>query len=128
MRVAFSGEERLYLLPLGYVWFDDALHLMTAPGQKTAIARSNPRVAFQLDDSASSGLLEWSSVTGEGNWEVVTDRAVQERITGALLERFPELREWAAKERSAKESAGALAFARIRPLWMTGRRFLPELL
>lgn len=123
VRVAFFGEGSGYLLPLGYVWLDGALNLMTTTGRKTEMGASNPRVAFQVDDSASSGLLAWSSATGEGRWEAVTDPAAQERIAAALLERFPELREWAGRELTEKRASEALLFVRIRPLWMTGRRF-----
>ena len=123
IRVAFSVPGRLYLLPLGYVWLDGALHLMTTAGQKTEMASASGRVAFQLDDSAEKGMLGWSSVTGEGEWEIVADGATQKMIAAALIARFPELREWAAREASVKESAGALLFARIKPVWITGRAF-----
>lgn len=124
VRVAFSANDRLYLLPLGYVWFDGALHLMTMSGQKTAMASSNPHVAFQIDDSPAAGLLGWSSITGEGTWEIITDQTLQTTIGKALLGRFPELREWAEAESAGKASANELLFARIRPLRMTGRRFV----
>ncbi len=124
VRVAFSADGSLYLLPLGYVWFHGALHLVTSTGQKTRMAASSARVAFQIDDFAATGMLGWSSVTGEGEWEVVTEGAVQKRALAALLEVFPELKQWGMSESRNKESAGALVFARIRPLWMTGRAFL----
>ncbi len=123
IRVAFSAQGKLYLLPLGYLWLDGALHLMTSAGQKTAMAAASPRVAFQIDDAPEKGMLAWSSVTGEGEWEVIADREVQQRIAGELMGRFPELREWAARESAGKQAAAALVFARIRPLWMTGRAF-----
>jgi len=126
VRVAFAADDRLYLLPLGYVWFDGALHLMTTRGQKTAMASSNPHVAFQIDDSPSAGLLGWSSVTGEGEWEIITDRTLQTTIGDALLDRFPELREWAEAESASKASANELLFARIRPIRMTCRRFVHD--
>lgn len=122
-RVAFSSPSRVYVIPLGYVWFDQALHLVTTSGQKTKMAAANTRVAFQVDDATDQRLLAWSSVTGEGAWEIVVDRAVQQRILASLLSRFAELGQWTAKEYSEKESAGAVVFARIKPIWMTGRRF-----
>ncbi len=124
VRVAFSSGGTLYLVPLGFVWLDGALHLMTSAGQKTAMAAASPRVAFQIDDEAEKGMLAWSSVTGEGDWEVVTDRDAQTRTGSALISRFPELREWAAREAADKSAAASMVFARIRPLWMTGRAFL----
>lgn len=126
VRVAFSANGHLYLLPLGYVWLDDALHLMTSAGRKTVMAAANRRVAFQLDDSAEHGMIGWSSVTGEGEWEIVDAHIAQAKIGALLLARFPELLSWATRETIQKGSSAALLFARIKPLWMTGRSFLSE--
>ena len=126
VRVAFAARGQLYVLPLGYIWRDGALHLMTTAGRKSEMAAASGRVAFQLDDSAEKGMLAWSSVTGEGDWEIVADRAEQKTVGAALIDRFPELREWAARETSAKDSAGELLFARIKPVWMSGRAFVRE--
>ena len=126
VRVGFSSSDRLYLLPLGYVWLDGALHLMTSAGQKTDMAAANARVAFQIDDSAERGMIGWSSVTGEGDWELVTSKASQVKLGAALIARFPELISWSNRETARKAASGALLFARIRPIWMTGRAFLPD--
>ncbi len=61
IRVAFSAQGKLYLLPLGYIWLDGALHLMTNAGQKTAMAAASPRVAFQIDNAPEKGMLGCSS-------------------------------------------------------------------
>jgi uncharacterized protein len=126
VRIAFSGGNRMYVLPLGYLWTDGALHLMTSAGQKTAMADANARVAFQIDDAAETGMLGWSSITGEGEWEVITAKAAQMKVGAALIARFPELLSWSNREAAKKATSGALIFARIKPLWMTGRAFLPE--
>ena len=56
IRVAFSVPGRLYLLPLGYVWLDGALHLMTTAGQKTEMA-------------SASGRADLRSALAARNWE-----------------------------------------------------------
>ncbi|MHB0972539.1 MAG: pyridoxamine 5'-phosphate oxidase family protein [Thermoanaerobaculia bacterium] len=121
VRLCFSFGGSQYLLPVGYAWMDGYMHLMLAAGKKTAMLRANPRVAFQVDDSAERGMLDWSSVTGEGEVDIVEERSVQARIAIALLARFPELAQWGEEEARKKE--GSMLFARIRPQWMTGRRF-----
>lgn len=121
VRVCFSFGGAQYLLPVGFAWMDGHMHLMLAAGKKTAMLRANPRVAFQVDDSAERGMLDWSSVTGEGDVDIVEDPAVQARIAIALLARFPELAQWGGEEARRKE--GSMLFARIRPQWITGRRF-----
>lgn len=126
VRVAFSAKGVVYLLPLGYVWRDGALHLMTTTGRKTEMVGASGRVAFQIDNSAEKGMLGWSSVTGEGEWDIVSNQDLQATIGAAVIARFPELVEWAARETSEKQSRGNLLFARIRPLWMTGRAFVND--
>ncbi len=126
VRVAFSFDGRLYLLPLGYVWLDGALQLMTSPGQKSEMAAANGRVAFQIDDSAERGMKAWSSITGEGQWELVTSKAAQIATGAALIARFPELLSWSNREMAKKAASGTLLFARIKPIWMSGRAFVPD--
>lgn len=125
VRVCFSRAEEQYLLPVGYFWSDGTLNLLLSAGKKTAMALANPRVAFQVDDAAERGMLDWSSVTGEGDVEIVEDALAQQRIAIALIARFPELAQWGEEESQRK--AGAMVFARIRPVWMTGRSFRPAL-
>jgi nitroimidazol reductase NimA-like FMN-containing flavoprotein (pyridoxamine 5'-phosphate oxidase superfamily) len=71
VRVAFHDGESPYLIPLGYVWLRSALYGVTDSGRKTDIAEANPRVAFQVDTSSTTGLFEWRSVTGEGRFEII---------------------------------------------------------
>ena len=66
IRVAFDDGEERYLIPLFYVWHEGALHGLTTPGRKTAMASARPRVTFQIDTSARTGEFAWQSVTGEG--------------------------------------------------------------
>jgi nitroimidazol reductase NimA-like FMN-containing flavoprotein (pyridoxamine 5'-phosphate oxidase superfamily) len=94
VRVAFDAVRERYLVPLGYVWFEGSLCAVTTHGRKTRIAKDNPQVSFQLDDSAETGLFGWKSVSGEGTFEFVTDPAEIDRISRALFGRFPDIPEW----------------------------------
>ena len=42
IRVAFDDGEERYLIPLFYVWHEGALHGLTTPGRKTAMASARP--------------------------------------------------------------------------------------
>jgi nitroimidazol reductase NimA-like FMN-containing flavoprotein (pyridoxamine 5'-phosphate oxidase superfamily) len=110
VRVAFYADGELYLVPLGYVWYDSCLCCGTSEGHKTAIAARSPRVAFQVDNSCVSGLLHWTSVTGEGLFEPDDSLALK----AALFLRFADV--------PREEISGPLRFFRIRPLHMSGRR------
>jgi nitroimidazol reductase NimA-like FMN-containing flavoprotein (pyridoxamine 5'-phosphate oxidase superfamily) len=121
VRVAFDAVGERYLVPLGYVWFEGFLCAVTTDGRKTRIARDNPQVSFQLDDSVETGLFSWKSVSGEGTFELVTDPADIDRISPVLFGRFPDIPEWAREEYADKQASGQLVWVRIRPTRMTGR-------
>src|SRR5687768_3365203 len=123
VRIAFDAFGERYLLPLGYVWREGMLYLMLSAGRKTRMAAANPRVAFQVDDAAETGLLSWSSVTGEGEIAWVEDAAEKSVIRSLLLARFPELAAWGREQAQEKQAAGALLFACLRPIVLTGRSF-----
>lgn len=110
VRVAFHDGGELYLVPLGYVWHEGALCCGTSDGRKTEMASRQPRVAFQVDNSCVAGLLDWTSVTGEGLFE--PDDSPQ--LRAALFARFADV--------PRQEIAGTLRYFRIRPLHMSGRR------
>ena len=79
VRVAFHDRDFPYVIPLGYAYWKGTLYCLAAPGRKTRLAEINPRVAFQVDNSAQSGPWEWKSVTGEGTFELV--QSEEERAT-----------------------------------------------
>jgi hypothetical protein len=85
------------------------------------MAAANPQVGFQIDSSASTGPWEWSSVSGHGQWEVVSSPAEFGPFAMALREKLADSPAWAAQllqERFAK--LGMVAF-RIRPTRLNGR-------
>jgi uncharacterized protein len=125
VRLAFHSDGRSYLLPLGYVWLERAIFVVSVEGTKTRMAEANSRVAFQVDDAEGGRLARWASVTGEGVWELVAEPEVRARVRDELLRRFPELADWGRSEFQAKGSEGRLLVARITPDWMTGRAFEP---
>jgi nitroimidazol reductase NimA-like FMN-containing flavoprotein (pyridoxamine 5'-phosphate oxidase superfamily) len=125
VRVAFDAAGERYLIPLGYVWLDNALWCLTTEGRKTRMAAINPKVSFQVDDSSQGSPFEWTSVTGEGMFEVVVGRAAALKVLPALLRRFPDAPAWARGLSMKLLANGDIVALRIRPLVMTGRRMMP---
>jgi nitroimidazol reductase NimA-like FMN-containing flavoprotein (pyridoxamine 5'-phosphate oxidase superfamily) len=121
VRIALHAGGKRYLVPLGYVWLDGFLWFVSMEGRKIRMAALQPKVAFQVDTSARTGVFEWRSVTGEGTIEAVTDAAEIERIRSALFGRFPDIPDWMAAEYSQRDRGGLLRWFRIRPTRMTGR-------
>ena len=60
VRICFSAGGELYLLPLGYVWFDGAIHLMLSEGRKTAMLRAAPSVRGTAQ--VVYGNMNWSTI------------------------------------------------------------------
>ncbi len=121
VRIGFDALGERYLVPLGYVWFEGTLCAVTTHGRKTRMAKANPQVSFQVDDSAATGLFGWKSVSGEGIFVFVADPGEIERISPLLFSRFTDVPEWAQKEYAEKQASGQLVWVRVRPTMMTGR-------
>lgn len=121
----FAGDER-YIVPVFYVWHEGALYGLTTPGRKTQLAERDGRIAFQVDSSATTGPWEWTSVTGEGRFEVVTSDAEVAAFAAKLQAKLADAPAWAQRalfERFAK--LGRVPF-RIVPERMSGRAHEPE--
>ena len=122
-RFAFKADDEIYLIPLGYVWFEGALCGMTDAGRKTQIAAINSRVTFQLDDSAERGPFGWRSVTGEGDFEIVIDQPTISRMAPVILEKFSDAPNWAMSELGAKVEQGKAVFFKVNLRSIAGRAF-----
>ena len=122
-RFVFCAEGELYLIPLGYIWFEGALCGMTDAGRKTQMAAIQSRVTFQLDDSAASGPFGWRSVMGEGDFEIITDPIAIGRLAPVVFERFSDAPSWALSELSAKAEQGKAVFFKVSPSVLAGRAF-----
>ncbi len=121
IRIAFAADGELYVAPVFYVWHEGALCGLTTPGRKTELAAANPEVGFQIDSTATTGVWEWSSVGGQGRWEVVANPAEFGPFALKLREKLSDSPAWAAQmlqERFGK--LGMVAF-RIRPTRLHGR-------
>ena len=125
MRIGFEADGELFLVPLGYTWHRNAFYAMTTHGRKTSMAAVNPKVSFQLDTSATTGQYSWHSVSGEGTFEVLTDRDEIETVSPLLVSQFPDMPEWMQSEYAEKQERGEVVIVRVRPSRMTGRKSEP---
>jgi nitroimidazol reductase NimA-like FMN-containing flavoprotein (pyridoxamine 5'-phosphate oxidase superfamily) len=126
LRLAMDADGERYLVPLGYVWLQGAFYGATIHGRKIRMLERNPQVSFQVDDSATRDDFDWTSVTGEGTVEFVTDAAEISVVSSAWFGRFSDMPEWAAKQYEKRVQTGALIWLRIRPKRMTGREGAPN--
>lgn len=127
VRVAFHDGKFPYLLPLGYAWSGSVLYGVMEPGKKTEIAATNPVVAFQVDTACTTGLFEWASVTGTGQFEVVTSEEERLQAMGALQPIIAQAPEWWQQEQAPRVASGALQVWKIVPAEFDGRRYAPAM-
>jgi len=125
VRVAFRDGDSTYLIPLGYTWLGTALYGVADRGLKTELAERDSRVAFQVDTALDTGLFEWESVTGSGQFAVVTDGDEAGRVIAALQPFLGQAPDWWRAEQGPRMAAGALIVWRIDPTSFTGVRYAP---
>ncbi|MEO6398279.1 MAG: pyridoxamine 5'-phosphate oxidase family protein [Tepidiformaceae bacterium] len=121
VRVAFSAGTELFLVPMFYAWFEGALCGLTTPGRKTRLAESNPAVAFQVDSTVTTGIWEWTSVTGEGPWEVVASPREFGPFAAKLGERLADQPGWTRETLQARFRDLGMVAWRIRPTTLGGK-------
>jgi nitroimidazol reductase NimA-like FMN-containing flavoprotein (pyridoxamine 5'-phosphate oxidase superfamily) len=125
VRIGFDVGSDRFLVPLGYLWYDGALYGMTTRGRKTTMGALNPHVSFQVDTSEKTGLFTWSSVSGAGEFALVTDGKEIETVSPLLFARFSDMPEWMQAEYAEKQAKNEVVYIRIRPTHLTGRRHSP---
>lgn len=125
IRVAFSDDSDLYLIPLGYVYSASALYGVGETGRKITIAKDHPRVCFQVDTSDKTGLFEWKSVMGAGNFEIVSNAEEKQRALGALQPAIMQAPDWWRQEQMLKMGSGSLLVWKITPERLSGCAYEP---
>ncbi len=125
VRLGFAADGEVFVVPVFYTWHEGALCGLTTPGRKTRLAAANPKAAFQVDSSAATGPWEWSSVTGEGLFEVVHDPAEFGPFAEQLRQRLGDAPAWAQQELQERFARLGMVPWRIRPTSLSGRAHAP---
>ncbi len=124
IRVGFFANGNVFVVPMGYAWFDDSLHGITSPGRKLEMAKVSPKVAFQIDTSAQTGNWSWHSVAGDGLFEIIKlPKAAL--LMPKIVANFTDIPAWFKASQAAEMAKGNLVVWCIRPTTMTGRRLGP---
>ncbi|WP_322796373.1 pyridoxamine 5'-phosphate oxidase family protein [Tepidiforma sp.] len=126
VRVAFFAEGEHFVVPLFYTWAGGVLCGLTTPGRKLELARRNPRVAFQVDSTATTGPWEWASVSGWGTWEEVDDPFELAPLAGEFAARLADAPAWAAQALEARFAERGMVGWRLAPAELGGRAHGPE--
>ena len=119
------ARGEIYLIPLGYVLVEGSLYGVTERGHKTTLAEVDPNVAFQVDTSTTTGLFEWSSVTGKGSFSIVESEEERQPALSALAPLIAQAPDWWQAEQAERMKAGVLVVWKIVPSNISGRAYEP---
>ena len=72
-RLACANNWRPYIVPIHYVYADDAIYGFSLPGKKIEWMRFNPLVCLLVDDK-ERGRRAWQSVVVDGRYEELPER------------------------------------------------------
>jgi len=121
VRVAFATLSERYVVPLGYVWCEGSLWGTTRRGHKTELAAMDERVAFAVDDSATSVPFGWRSCLGQGDFELVKPEVFNTYAGDKMAAMFPDNPRWNRREWVIGLREGTSVCWRIVPRSLSGR-------
>lgn len=120
--VAFHAEEHPYVIPLNFIFMNNALYMHSATeGRKLDCLKSNPCVGFSvhkvLEIDREHATTRYESLCGEGRAVLVDDPDEKQKALAALAEKYQSRCELPVPERMLKMTA----VIRINILHMSGK-------
>jgi nitroimidazol reductase NimA-like FMN-containing flavoprotein (pyridoxamine 5'-phosphate oxidase superfamily) len=81
-RIGCSANNRPYVVPITYAYFDGYVYAYSAPGRKISVMREQPQVCFEVEEIESSAC--WRCVIAEGQYEEVRDERMRSEALARL--------------------------------------------
>lgn len=125
LRVAFNDGPTPYVVPLGYRCLNRTLYGAADSGRKTELAKKNKLVSFQVDTAVDTGLWEWRSVMGAGDFVVIGDEEEKRGALAALQKVISQAPQWWRTEQAPRMAAGTVLIWKIEPSVITGCEYVP---
>lgn len=85
-RLGCHAEGLTYVVPVNYMYKDDAIYAHSGSGRKIDMMRKNPQVCFQVDEMES--IFRWRSVIAWGTFEEITDIREQQQAMQGIIHRI----------------------------------------
>jgi len=86
-RIGCHVNGETYIVPVNYVYQNNAIYVQSGEGKKIEMLRTNSRVCFQVDKIDS--MFTWKSVILWGNFEELKDMERQQVMQGLILRIMP---------------------------------------
>lgn len=80
-----NGET--YIVPVNYVYQDNAVYAHSGEGKKMKMLRANPQVCFQVDEI--DNMFKWKSVILWGTFEELKGQERQQAMQGLIIRIMP---------------------------------------
>ena len=90
-RIGCHVNGETYIVPVNYVYQNNAIYVQSGEGKKIEMLRANSRVCFQVDEIDS--MFKWKSVILWGNFEELNDVERQQVMQGLILRIMPNTNE-----------------------------------
>jgi len=87
--LACSLNDESYLVPVNYVYKDNAIYVHSGPGKKIDIMRKNAKVCFGVDEIET--IFRWKSVICQGTFNEITDPDEKQQAMQLLTHRIMPL-------------------------------------
>ena len=86
-RIGCQGDDKVYIVPMLYVYDGKYLYGHSREGQKVRMMRKNPNICFEIDEMKDLG--NWRSVVIHGQFEEILGRKNTQEVM-RLIERKME--------------------------------------
>lgn len=85
-RIGCCSEDRIYVVPVTYVYDNGYVYAHSKEGQKVKMMRKNPKVCFQVD--TMENMTNWRSVILWGEYEELTTEKDQQTGMKIMIDRL----------------------------------------
>lgn len=82
-RLGCHANDETYIVPLNYVYQNDAIYAHSGAGKKIDMMRINPKVCFQIEELHD--VFRWKSVIVWGTFEELKDEERQQALQGIII-------------------------------------------
>ena len=86
-RLGCHANEETYIVPINYVYKDNAIYAHSGNGKKIEMMRINPKVCFQVDEIVDT--FRWKSAILWGSYNELEDEERQQAMQGIIHKIMP---------------------------------------
>lgn len=86
-RIGCHLDGETYIVPINYVYQNNAIYAHSGDGKKIKMLRANPKVCFQVDEI--DNMFNWKSAIVWGTFEELKGQERQQVMQGLILRIMP---------------------------------------